>query len=147
MTTPTVRCPSCGTLNRVPAGRAGEKARCGQCRAEFTVPPIYSAPVDVTDSSFGPEVRESELPVLVFFWSPGCGHCVSMEPAVRELSGVLSGRLKVARVNVTVNPSTASYFEVTGTPTFVLMKGGREAARFAGAMPREELARRLAPYI
>ena len=53
----------------------------------------------------------------------------------------------MARVNVTANPSTTAYFEVTGTPTFVLMKGGREAARFVGAMAREELAGRLAPFI
>ena len=147
MSTSTVRCPSCGTLNRVPPGRAGEKARCGQCRAEFTVPGMYSEPVDATDASFGPEVRESKLPVLVFFWSPGCGHCVRMEPAVRGLAEEYSGRLKVARVNVTANPSTTAYFEVTGTPTFVLMKGGREAARFVGAMAREELAGKLAPFI
>jgi thiol-disulfide isomerase/thioredoxin len=112
-----VRCTGCGTLNRAPSGKAGMQGRCGRCGAGFTVPP---AP---------------------------CGYCVRMAPAVEELARELGGRLKVATMDVSKNSRIPSLFEVRGTPSFVLMKGGREAARFAGAMPKEELFRRLKPYI
>jgi thioredoxin 1 len=70
-----------------------------------------------------------------------------MMPAVEELARELGGRLKVAMVDVSVNSRVPSLFEIRGTPAFVLMKGGRETARFVGAMPKEELFRRLQPYI
>jgi len=142
-----VRCTACGTLNRVPSGKAGMHGRCGQCGAGFTVPVAPQVPMNVTDSNFETEVRSHSGPVLVEFWSPSCGHCVRMAPVMEELARELGGRLKVARVDVSMNSRIPSLFEVRGTPAFVLMKGGREAARFVGAMPKEELFRRLQPYI
>ncbi len=142
-----VRCTGCGTLNRAPSGKAGMQGRCGQCGARFTVPLTQTAPMNVSDSNFEAEVRFNSGPVLLEFWSPSCGHCVRMMPAVEELARELGGRLKVAIMDISKNSRIPSRFEVKGTPAFVLMKGGREAARFVGAMPKEELFRRLQPYI
>ena len=142
-----VRCTACGTLNRAPFGKAGMQGRCGKCGAVFTVPLAPQAPLNISDSDFEAEVRSHDGPVLVEFWSPTCGHCVRMMPAVEELAHELSGRLKVAMVDVSKNSHIPSLFEVRGTPAFVLMNKGREAARFVGAMPKEELFRRLQPYI
>ncbi len=103
--------------------------------------------MNVSDSDFEAEVRSHGGPVLVEFWSPTCGHCVRMMPAVDELARELGGKLKVAMVDVSKNQRTPSLFDVRGTPAFILMKGGREAARFVGAMPKEELFRRLQPYL
>ena len=142
-----LRCTACGTLNRAPSGKAGMRGRCGQCGKDFTVPVAPPVAIDVTDSDFEAEVRSHGGPVLLEFWSPSCGHCVRMMPAVKELARELGGRLKVAMMDVSRNSRIPSLFEVRGTPAFVLMKGGREAARFVGAMPKEELFRRLQPYI
>jgi len=140
----TSRCPACGTLNRAPADRMGKTGRCGMCRAEISFPVRPVTPVELTDANFDREVRAAGYPALVEFWSPSCGHCIGMAPVLDELARELAGRVKVAKLDVTANPKTASVFGVTGTPTFVLFRGGREAARFVGAMPRAELTRRLA---
>lgn len=142
-----VRCAGCGTLNRAPSGKAGLQGRCGQCGAKFTVPLTQPAPMNVTDSNFETEVRSHGGTVLLEFWSPSCGHCVRMTPVMEELARELGGRLKVAMMDISKNSRIPSLFEIRGTPAFVLMKGGREAARFVGAMPKEELFRRLQPYI
>ena len=142
-----VRCTGCGTLNRAPSGKAGIQGRCGQCGAKFTVPLAQPEPVNVTDTNFETEVRSQDGPVLLEFWSPSCGHCIRMMPAVEGLARELGGRLKVAMMDISKNFRIPSLFEVKGTPFFVLMKGGREVARFVGAMPEEELFRRLQPYI
>ncbi|MBI5696520.1 MAG: thioredoxin fold domain-containing protein [Nitrospirae bacterium] len=140
-----LRCPSCGTLNRVPADRAGDAGRCGQCHA--ALPRAGGSPVDVTDADFGRTVEGSALPVMVEFWSPSCGHCLRMDPVLKDLARELSGRAVVAKLDITKNPASAMRYEIRGTPAFVVVKGGREAGRFVGAMPREDLLNRLRPYI
>ena len=142
-----VRCTGCGTLNRAPSGKAGLQGRCGQCGVDFTVPLSQPEPMHVSDSAFEAEVRAHKGSVLLEFWSPSCGHCVRMTPILEELASELAGRLKVAMMDVSKNSRIPSLFEIRGTPAFVLMKDGREAARFVGAMPKEELFRRLQPYI
>lgn len=141
----TLRCPACGTLNRVPGDRAGESGRCGQCRA--SLPPAHAVPVDVSDADFASTVESSDIPVMVEFWSPACGHCIKMEPALAELAIEFAGRVKVAKLDITRNPASAMRYEIRGTPAFVVVKGGREAGRFVGAMPKEEVRGRLSRFI
>jgi thioredoxin 2 len=146
MPTMLVRCASCRTLNRAASERAGQVGRCGECGSAFTVP-HPQAPRDVTDASFQQEVDNSPVPVLVEFWAPTCGYCVRMEPVIRELAMELTGRAMVAKLDVSANRVTAARYDIRGTPAFVLMEGGRERARFFGAMPKDEFMRRLSAYI
>ena len=143
----TIRCTSCGTLNRVPHEKIGQNARCGSCGAGIDTSGWSDRPVDVTDSSFDAVVRSSARPVLVEFWSPTCGHCLRMAPVLDELALELTGRVVVAKLDVTRNPRTSSLYEIRGTPAFVLIKGGQVAARTVGALDKAELVRRVRPYI
>ncbi len=138
-----IRCLSCGTLNRAPADKAGMTGKCGRCETPFRVPSSLDGPLDVSDSDFRDQVEQSSVPVLIEFWSPSCGHCVRMEPVIDEIARELTGRVKVAKVDVSRNARVPSLYEVRGTPAFVLIKDGKEPARFLGAMPREELVNRL----
>ena len=145
-----VRCPACGTLNRIPARHAGLSARCGECKAGLPAAgpqPGPVSPADVTDASFDGEVRRSSRPVLVEFWGRSCGHCIRMGPVMDELAKELSGRLKVAKLEVNDNPGTASLYGINATPAFVLVKDGREAGRLVGAMPKAELVRWVRGFI
>jgi len=66
-----VRCPQCGTKNRIPANRQGERGACGKCGARLPVTPMYpNRPVEVTDWNFAAEVKTFPGPVLVEFTAP-----------------------------------------------------------------------------
>jgi thioredoxin 2 len=68
MNTYFVTCPSCGSSNRIPADKEGLRGRCGACRS--TLPPLYSRPRPLTDSSFDGFIESYPGPVLVEFWAP-----------------------------------------------------------------------------
>jgi thioredoxin 2 len=141
--TRVVRCPACGSLNRVPKDKIaqGLRPRCGQCK---TTLPASTKPITVTDATFEVEVERSPLPVVLDLWAPWCGPCRIMAPILDELASEMAGQVRVAKLNVDENPSTAARFNAMSIPTLVMIKGGREIDRIIGAQPKAEIARRLA---
>jgi thioredoxin 2 len=141
-----LRCPACGTTNRVPPERIAQGLRpvCGRCKAPLA---MAGTPVTVTDATFSAEVEGCPLPVLVDAWAPWCGPCRMIAPVIDELAGAYAGRVLVAKLNVDDNPRTAARFDLRSIPTLLLIKDGREVDRIVGVVPRDEIARRLARVV
>jgi|SRR5688572_922320 thioredoxin 2 len=138
----SMRCPACGTTNRVARAKLEQGLRpvCGRCKAPLVED---GRPLVVTDASFGAAVEASALPVLLDLWAPWCGPCRTVGPIVERLAGELAGRVRVGKLNVDENPRTASRFGVQSIPTLLILRQGREVDRIVGAVPREEIVRRL----
>jgi thioredoxin 1 len=88
---------------------------------------------DVNDTNFEAEVLESEVPVLVDFWATWCAPCKAIAPHVEKLAEESGGKLKVVKLDAQRNMKTASRFNVSNLPTFVVFRGGREVTRKIGA--------------
>jgi len=136
-----IRCPSCGATNRVPLEKLEQELQpiCGRCKNPL---PIDGKPVTVTDATFAAEVERSPVPVLLDLWAPWCGPCRMVAPAVEELAKEMAGRVRVAKLNVDENPSTALRFQVRSIPTLLVLKGGKEMERIVGVQPKAEIERR-----
>ena len=89
-------------------------------------------PVHLTDGNFVAEVLRSDLPVMVDFWSPGCGPCQMLEPIIMDLASEYEGRVKVTELNAAEAGQTAARHGVMGTPTVLFFKRGREVERVVG---------------
>lgn len=103
--------------------------------------------VAVTEQNFDSEVLQSPVPVLVDFWAAWCGPCRAIAPAVEEIAGEYSGKLKVVKVDVDENPDVAGRYNVLGIPTLLLFKEGKAVERLVGAYPKQAMISKIKDHL
>ena len=139
MAAAVIKCPHCGTKNRV-APREEGVPRCASCHEHLP----WLVPAD--SASFDAEIKAS-VPVLVDFWAPWCGPCKWVEPVVEEAAREYAGRLKVVKLNVDEAPGVSARYEVQGIPALVVIRDGQEVDRLVGAVSKQQLEERLARHV
>lgn len=98
------------------------------------------ATVKVDNSNFRSNVLEAKEPVVVDFWAEWCGPCKMIGPSLEEIATELSGKVKVAKLNIDENPELAAQFGVRSIPTLMIFKGGEVADIKVGAAPKTALS-------
>ncbi len=99
--------------------------------------------VIVTDATFGREVIDSPLPVVVNFTAEWCAPCRITEPILKELSFKLEGRVKFATVDVDEAGAVTRTYGIHSIPTYLFVQAGQEKGREIG--PVEPLEFRTDP--
>ncbi len=121
---------------------------CGQ-----STPPVPTVsrsslePVHLTDTNFQAEALESEVPVLVDMWAPWCQPCIAMKPTLRQIASDLTGKVKVAELNIEENPFIKQKYDVDMYPMLLVFVDGNEVQRLVGAKSREELLTVLSAHV
>ena len=93
--------------------------------------------IDVTVENFEAEVLQAstQIPVLVDFWAPWCGPCKSLGPVLEKLEADYGGRFKLVKINSDDEQQISQAFGIRSIPTCVLIKDGKPADGFMGALP------------
>jgi len=99
--------------------------------------------IEINDTNFESEVRQSTLPVLVDFWAQWCGPCKMLAPLLDEIAVEQNGRAKVVKVNVDENPTLAQRYNIQSIPTLLYFAGGEVRDRTIGALTKQSIISKL----
>jgi thioredoxin len=111
-------------------------------------PPAADLIKEGSDAGFVADVIEASktVPVIVDFWATWCGPCRMVAPVLEEIASEKEN-VRIAKLDVDANPITAGRFGVRAIPTLILFKGGKEAQRLVGYMPKERLLQQIQPHM
>lgn len=96
--------------------------------------------VTVNAENFEREVTSAAGPVVVDFWAEWCGPCKMISPALEQIAGDLSGKVKIAKVNIDDSPELAAQFGIRAIPTIAIFKDGAVTDRKVGALTKSVLS-------
>ena len=94
---------------------------------------------NIDETDFESEVLQNDTPVLVDFWAPWCGPCVSMTQTLEEVATEKSNSLKVVKINVDENQQLAGSMGIQSIPALFIVKDGKPIAHNLGALPKADL--------
>ncbi len=98
---------------------------------------------EFTDSNFEQEVLKSDKPVLVDFWAEWCGPCKMIGPVIEELANEYESTFKIGKLNVDNSGTIAANYGIRSIPSLLIFKNGEVVDTIIGAVPKNELQRRL----
>lgn len=92
------------------------------------------------------DLIKGENPVLVDFTASWCGPCKAMAPVLEKVKKNIGDTAKIVKVDIDANQQFASKMGVTGVPTFVLFKNGKEEWRQVGMISEHQLVQVLQKF-
>jgi len=90
--------------------------------------------VRVSAEDFDAKVLQSEIPVIVEFYSDSCIPCKQLSPILGGIEDDYEDK-----VNVNFDAELAEKYAVMASPTILFFKGGEEVSRIRGLVKRNAL--------
>ena len=85
------------------------------------------------------DLIKSEKPVFVDFYVDWCGPCKAMEPIIKDVAKLINEQFRVVKVDIDKQTKTASDYQITGVPTFMIFKQGKVIWRHSGMIDKSRL--------
>lgn len=90
-------------------------------------------------SNFNSFIQNSDIPVLVDFYSDGCIPCRRIAPLLSKAEAEYENKLKFAKVNIGMNPDLIAEYGIEAAPTLILLNDAKEVNRHIGIADADTL--------
>jgi thioredoxin 1 len=101
------------------------------------------ATIQVTEQNFDSEVLQSTQPVIVDFYADWCGPCKMIAPALEEIATELTGKVKIAKVNIDDQAALAQRYNIQSLPTLLYFQNGQVVSQTIGATSKKNILSKL----
>lgn len=92
------------------------------------------------------EQKTAQGLVMADFFSPSCGPCKMLGFVLRDVEKEVGADFPIYQVNYEENGELADRYGVTGYPTLVLLKDGKEVNRLQGLQQKPLIVRMIQEY-
>ena len=94
---------------------------------------MSSSVEEISAAQYGQQVLEAATPVVLDFFSTECPPCEALAPKFDAVAEQFAGKVRFLKIFRQGSRELAQELGVTGSPTLVFFKGGREVgARMTG---------------
>lgn len=114
-----------------------------------TAPAVANEPQVVsqlTEGTYPAFLTQPRRLVVIDFYADWCGPCRELSPVLDRLAEKYFGTVVVGKVNVDKCPNLAAKEGIRSIPEVRMYLDGKQVDRFVGALPEEEIAKRLATH-
>ena len=93
----------------------------------------------ITKDNFKEKVIESELPVIVDFYSDSCIACKKLSPVLGDIEDAYEDKINVYKLNTRYDTEVAEDYSVMSNPTLILFQNGHVLDKKVGVASYDEL--------
>jgi thioredoxin 1 len=93
---------------------------------------------NITENNYQQEVAAHAGRVLIDFYTPTCPPCRAFAPTLEQIATEQAGKLKVVKIDASVEGELAAKFNISAVPTFVLFDNGQRKAQITGARSKKD---------
>ncbi len=87
--------------------------------------------IEISEISFDKEVLESDIPVLVDFFTPPCAPCKALIPVLERVARKFD-QMKFVKINAWNNQNLCARYNIVGVPALLFFKNGKNVVRIDG---------------
>jgi len=99
--------------------------------------------IELSEQDFDAVVLQSDVPVLVDFWSPSCGPCRLIAPLLDVLATENGDAARIVKINTYENMNLAACYGVDMLPTIMIFRNGNVVERMIGAVDKARMQEAL----
>ncbi|WP_066637791.1 thioredoxin [Desulfolucanica intricata] len=102
---------------------------------------------DTNFEQFQQLIKDSQVPILMYFGAEWCLPCKVLFPMIEELSSEYEGKMKFIKLDADKNQDIIKEYKVYSIPTIMIFKNGEEKVRKIGSKYKDELEKVIKNYI